>query len=358
MKTIGSSAFLRCEQFTKAIIPDAVTSLGARAFAGCKNLTEATVGKGVTQLPDELFYAHNELQNTFNCSKLTSVTLPATLTRIGNGTFRECTALQSIALPASLHDVGNEAFESCTSLVLNTLPDGVTAVRHGAFKNCSAITEFTLPESVSTLQSQAFAGCSNLRTLHLSKNLNDIADSICYNDALLNAVNLGDVKNTTRIGEAAFQFCLSLKEVTIPQNVTEIWYQSFANDVALSRVHFKTPKVPAIAPTAEVTVTGDDLYEKPKTITMYHSFYHIANPATFIVPDVAVDAFKQLDLSDTEVMINIVGESASTGISSVNNDSQQVKQRFSIGGSRLNAPAHGITIERLSDGSARKVLRK
>ncbi|MBQ5778465.1 MAG: leucine-rich repeat domain-containing protein [Paludibacteraceae bacterium] len=100
----------------------------------------------------------------FECSSLTTITLPEGVTEIGRGAFGYCTSLTSITLPEGVKSIGDDAFFECSSLTSITLPEGVTEIGRGAFANCSSLTSITLPESVTSIGEVAF-DCSSLASI-------------------------------------------------------------------------------------------------------------------------------------------------------------------------------------------------
>lgn len=75
---------------------------------------------------------------------ITSVTLPDTVTLIGEGAFMDCGSLQSINIPEAVTGIDRGAFVACTSLTSITLPANVQYVREEAFTACEAMTMLTI----------------------------------------------------------------------------------------------------------------------------------------------------------------------------------------------------------------------
>ena len=98
------------------------------AFSGCKNLK--TVELKGNDIAEGIFEG---------CTKLTSVSLPASLTVIPNYLFSGCSALQSITLPSMTTKISMYAFKNCTSLSSITIPDTVSTIDYDAFSGCTAI---------------------------------------------------------------------------------------------------------------------------------------------------------------------------------------------------------------------------
>ena len=114
-----------------------------------------TIPDSVTSIGDYAFY---------NCSGLTSVTIPNSVTSIGNYAFSGCSGLTSVTIPNSVTNIGYGAFSGCSGLTSVTIPDSVTSIGNSAFYNCSGLTSVTIPESVTNLSTSAFDGCGKLWT--------------------------------------------------------------------------------------------------------------------------------------------------------------------------------------------------
>ena len=141
---IGTSAFWGCTELTSITIPDSVTSIGDCAFWGCTGLMSVTIPDSVTSIGSEAFYG---------CAGLTSVTIPDSVTSIGSEAFYGC-AIKVATIPASaISSIPNRALETvvitsgssipswafrdCTGLTSVTIPDSVTDISDSAFVGCT-----------------------------------------------------------------------------------------------------------------------------------------------------------------------------------------------------------------------------
>ena len=94
------------------------------------------------------------------CSYLTSVTIPNSVTSIGDYAFYDCCSLTSITIPNSVTSIGMYAFKNCSSLTSITIPSSVTSIEESAFNNCSGLTSVTIPNSVISIGGSVFSGCN------------------------------------------------------------------------------------------------------------------------------------------------------------------------------------------------------
>ena len=150
---IGDKAFYDCSSLTSIELPNSVTSMGIYAFSNCSSLNHIIIPDSVTSMG---IYAFG------NCSNLTSIVIPSSISSIENYVFRSCTKLSTIIISDGVTNIGLGAFFDCNSLTSIEIPNSVTSIGTNAFFNCKSLTSIIIPESVISIGSNAFPYCSQL----------------------------------------------------------------------------------------------------------------------------------------------------------------------------------------------------
>ena len=271
--------------------------LGNSAFEGCSSLTSLTIPSSVTSIGESAFV----------CSGLTSLTIPSGVTSIGESTFYGCSGLINLTIPSSVTSIGRSAFSGCSGLTSLTIPSGVTSIGESAFWDCSGLTSLIILSSVTRISREAFRYCSGLTSLIIPSSV-------------------------TSIDEQAFWGCSGLTSLTIPSSVTSIGESAFSGCSGLTSIYVYLEKLPELG---TYIFSGCD-----------------ANNCKVYVPTGTYDDYL---VSEFGYFENIV-EFDATGIDKVttSTDAKELS-RYSVNGQRLSAPAKGLNIVKYSDGSVKKV---
>ena len=211
-------------------------------YPGKIKLTSYTVPKTVTAIADEAFYDVSKLQtvNTSNVKKIgdsafaysdiTEVVLGKKVETIGDGAFQGCENLETVRVPAGVIKIGSDAFseESKVEIDKNNKKylseDGVlfnksktTLIKYS--KNDTADT-YTIPETVTKISDKAFFDNDNLVNVIFPEGLRTIGDEAFFDCDGLKKVTLP--KNISTIGIDAFGSCDNLKKVTVAEGSTAV----------------------------------------------------------------------------------------------------------------------------------------
>ena len=155
-----------------------------------------------------------------------SVTIPQSVTSIGDSAFSFCIALTEVTIPQSVTSIGKDAFVGCEKLDSLTIDDAATSIGDWAFAQCYVLSKLSLGKKIKTIGDHAFFDCRILDNVTIPQSVTSIGDSAfgrCYQ---LKTLSLGE--NIETIGDRAFEDCWYLTNITIPEKVETINPDTFA----------------------------------------------------------------------------------------------------------------------------------
>ena len=240
LRSIGYMAFQDCTGLPSVVVPDSVESVGFNAFGRVKNVIyNGTLSTNSWRactvnghVEGSLVFADNSKTTLTAClTSATHVTIPASVTAIGDQAFRNCIQLQTLEVPATVDSIGTNAFYRVNNVVYSgsatgspwgaktvggyvessfvyadatkttltgywgstdslTLPEGVTAIGDNAFSNTLTLRGLRLPSTLTTLGYGAFDNCANLQHVTFNEGLEVIDTNAFYNCRNLRAIHL------------------------------------------------------------------------------------------------------------------------------------------------------------------------
>ena len=226
LSSIGANAFKNCSGLIFITLPNSVTSIGNSAFYGCSGWT------GLLNLPSALTtigsYAF------YNCSGLIGgLTIPNTVNTIGDYAFSGCSGFMGLlTIGNSVTTIGNYAFQGCINFTGSiNIPNSVITIGNYAFQGCTAFWgTLTIGNSVTSIGSYAFSGCTGLvGNIVIPNSVTSIGSNAFYDcHSFAGTLTIGNSVNS--IGSYAFYNCYGLTgNLVIPNSVTSIGGYAFYN---------------------------------------------------------------------------------------------------------------------------------
>ena len=197
----------------------------------------------------------------YNCTSLTSITIPSSISNFSMFNFYHCNSLVSITLPNTITAIGNSEFNYCGSLVSVSIPNSVRLFAEYALMNCYSLASVTIPNFVTSFSGRAFYGCCALSSVIMPSGTTSVAPYMFYNCSSLAKVTLPN--SATAINSYAFYSCFTLASLTIPSSVTSIGNSVFAYCYGMAEYHFLSITPPTLGTDAFVSIQSDCIIYVP-----------------------------------------------------------------------------------------------
>lgn len=248
---------------------------------------------------------------------MTAISLPASLTQIGDSAFANCEKLRSVTIPKNAQ-LGNRVFDGCFALASIAVAPGSTfySAEAGVLYDAAKTTivrypigkkgsSFVIPDSVTTIASGAFFNAYLLRSVTLPSSLQTIGDSAFAYCNALEAVTIG--QTVTAIGDGAFKGCSSMNKFTVdPANAN----YSSPNGVLFNKAQTELLSFPPDSTLTEFSV--------PEGVTQIkdNAFQDCSNLESVNLP-ASLKSFGFAVFSGASVLTSITVSPGSTSYSSV-----------------------------------------
>jgi hypothetical protein len=286
VSSIGEYAFESCLNIKTFNMPDTIASIGVCAFANCHNLL-LNIPDSVNSIGEFAFYADNisllfesgpitlskavadvalilivpdaQLEaykgatiwkdyaaRTFPKSWLlddyyivdgdntllayighdTIITIPDYITKIGDRAFSYY-YLKEITISSNVTAIGDYAFYGCYYLDTVNIPQDNKLTYIGLYAfSLTNLSAFTIPLGVTEILEGVFSN-SPLQYIYIHRYITSIGDYAFESSSYLTKITFDDKIMLTKIGESAFDYCISLKSITIPASVETIGISAF-----------------------------------------------------------------------------------------------------------------------------------
>lgn len=230
-----------CASLSEINLPSTLKLIsGTGAFSGAKSLKSITLPEGVI-IDDTVGSLLSD------CTSLTSVSLPASVTKISSNMFGGCTSLKSVSAAGPIDSIGDRAFENCSSLTDIDFQGTLTSIGFSAFQGCASLERVPDLSSVTEMGSSAFYECKKLQApVNLSSLESIPAYAFCYTPVTVVGFcdNLKSIdkwafiwstiaapfpETLEKIGDYVFYSGTLPEHLVIPDSVTSIGASAFSS---------------------------------------------------------------------------------------------------------------------------------
>ena len=279
---IEPSSFKDCSNMVSVSLPASLTQIGETAFQNCKSLTELTIPASVTTIVAGAF---------LGCYGLTSIKVES-----GNPNYdsrQDCNALietstgimlmgsSSTVIPDGVKTIASYSFFN-SDITKADLPASVTDIGENAFRDCRKLISVTIPKSVSEIRKQAFLGCSGLTKLTIEDGVAVIGEETFMKCSSLKELKVpGSVK---KIGDMAFKACSGLEKLKIENGVESIGYGAFSNCTSLTSADLPNSVTNAGSPFMGCSSLTDIRLSEGLTILISDFFANCSSLPTVTIP--------------------------------------------------------------------------
>ncbi len=228
--TIAGYTFYNCTYLTSATIPAGVRSIGSYAFGNCTRLKWVKIPDSVTRIDDYAFYMCNSLI-TVHATDLTAwcsidfSNYASNPVSFAEELYINGELVTDIVFPDSVTGIGDYTFYNCKSLESIEISDSVTSIGAAAFLDCTNLSAVTIPEGVTGIGEYAFSGCTYLASVTIPDSVTNLGNYAFYDCTFLKSATIGS--GVASIGDSTFAECLYLESITIPESVTSIGTNAF-----------------------------------------------------------------------------------------------------------------------------------
>ena len=236
-------------------VPETVTKIGEGAFSGVEGLKTIVIPSTVKEIAANAFSYNTTLEN---------VIMQEGVTKIGYSAFKKCTSLQKIDMPQSLNDIGEESFSVCSSLKYIKLPDNVKNIENLVFQYCTGLEKIELPKNLVGIGYSAFRGCESLKSLYLPASVNSIEPSAFSQTASLTDIQIDSNNKSYAVSNGIIYDINKTKIVFVSalnKNVTSLKIEDTVQDLSGTQLFFNCSKLQEVILPSSLKIFGGNVFE-------------------------------------------------------------------------------------------------
>ncbi len=217
--SIAEGAFANEKSLNSVTLPDSIVSVGDKAFSNCGNLKNVYIGSSADYIGEYAFSACPQLE-CIDVSEKNPIYCSFDGSLYKNNEFILYAGGKNAVIREGTHKIAKRAFFGKTDLSSVSIPDSVTVIGDYAFSGCLSLEYIIIPDSVETLGDACFLSCTSLKDVNIGSSVGAISDKCFHSCSRLNNVVIPD--SVSYIGSYAFFSCDSLGSLYIPSGVEVI----------------------------------------------------------------------------------------------------------------------------------------
>ena len=187
---IIQEAFYNCRHLKTLVLPLRLKSVNGHHFSNCDSLYSISVDEKNPYLCSDgsALYNKDKSELVFVYHTVRKMSIPSSVTKIGDYAFYNCTNLSSLTLPSGVKEIGFSAFQGCKSLTSVTIPSGVKYISSFTFRDCESLRFINLPSDLKYIGEEAFEGCTGLTSIYaFMEKPCEIDETTFENETIINA---------------------------------------------------------------------------------------------------------------------------------------------------------------------------
>lgn len=225
VKVIGKDAFYKVGA-SEIKLPATVTTIASGAFKNCANLNTLVFPASLTSVGDE----------AFAFTAFDSVNVRSDIS-YGSKVYYGCANLSAVTFDDALVSLANGMFASCEKLIAVTFNGALVNIGDEAFSDCYNLKDITFGGSIETIGAKAFSNCKAIEAIVIPNSVISVGNNAYYNCTGATTVSIGD--SVERIGRYVFYGCTALDEISIPTSVKSV------GDGAFGALNIKSIAIPS-----------------------------------------------------------------------------------------------------------------
>lgn len=286
---IGARAFENCASLNEMTLPDTLERLRTKAFLNCSSLGIIYISRDMQSIAGDAFDGCDGVvaivYNAVACGDFSAtsqpftalinagaeITLTTNVQRLPAYFLKDCSGLTTISLPSTLTLIGVSAFEGCTGISGITIPQSVTTINNRAFYGCTEMCRVTVNATAVYVNTEAFA-YSGLISIAFPNVVNRLGSRAFYSCTRLQGVTINIMMGG--LGEQTFYGCTSLFHVSIFYTTEEfdpkVFYGASPSDFIWTNAnsgYYRSERNHLIRKSDNVLVLGNWLYPIPESVT-------------------------------------------------------------------------------------------